>query len=551
MSPSLIRLFGLLRRTDRNNDSPRRLPEERQDAMKTLRNRQNLRLTYNRNPVSVFSGNFRENAQFFPAKTENLRYDGSVRIRHLIRHREKGSIRAACSLTISFSPLSWGANTMSRTSTIHRGTSRSLQNNSTRKGETEKVFRSFFLGLLILVAFVLGANTYAAGDTRAVEKGTAEILRQDIVHFQGEITEKDTQNATNSTDGYMVSVNRRIKGQTPASYGFLLKGIDSVERTLLQDAKDGKWDNVSLFRATLVAEGVRDARKIREYEAKLDNVLVAVNAKLGSNPSPEALTREVFEAIHRQLLTNTYDINCTELTRTLETGHFNCVSATILFNCVAEKAGLDVSALEMPGHALSRVKIGNVSMDLETTCPNWFTLQDDKARRAATARRIAPSVATANPGLAGTQDTTNESYKKLREITPVQLVATIYYNQGVDFLAEEKFAEAIVANLKALQLDPASETAWGNLLASINNWSIKLVGENKRYDLAARLLDQGVYLDPTYDKFRENQLHIYHHWISALDREGRTADAKKVFEIADQRLPNDADLRSLMQSIGK
>ena len=441
---------------------------------------------------------------------------------------------------------------MSRTSITYLGTSRSLQDNSTRKGEIEKVFRSFFLGILILVAFVLGSNNcYAKGTPRAVGTGTAEIMRQDIVRFQGPVAEKDAH----STDGYVVNVNRRVvvqNGQLPTSYGFVLKGLDSVETELLQDAKDGKWDNVDLFRATLIAEGVRDVQKIREYEAKLDNVLAAVYAKLGSNPSQENLTREVFEAIHRQLLTSTYDINCTDLVRTLETGHFNCVSATVLFNCVAEKAGLNVCALEMPGHALSRVKFGSDSMNLETTCPDWFALQDEKVRREAMARRVAPSVAGTNPGVAGMQNNdVNESFKKLREISPVQLVATIYYNQGVDYLAEEKYAEAIVANLKALQLDPSSETAWGNLLAAVNNWSIKLVSENKRYDLAATLLDQGVCLDSNYDKFRENQLHIYYHWIHALAREGRTADAKKVFEIADVRLPNDADLRNLMQSITK
>jgi tetratricopeptide (TPR) repeat protein len=407
----------------------------------------------------------------------------------------------------------------------------------------DKASLPLILGLLILIAFVLSGHCFASG-TPAVNTETAELMRQDIVRFQGPAGEDAPP-----TDGYVVSVNRIPNGQTSTNYVFELKGLDPVERTLFEDAKSGKENRFDLFRATLIAGGVRDAQKIRDYEAKLDNVLAAVYAKVGNKPSPENLTKEVFEAIHRQLLTNTYDINCTDLVRTLETGHFNCVSATILFNCVAEKAGLNVCALEMPGHALSRVHFGSESMNLETTCPNWFALQDEAARREATARRVAPA-ATAHPGVAGTQKN-DEPSKKLREISPIQLVATIYYNQGVDFLAEEKFAEAIVANLKALQLDPHSEMAWGNLLAAINNWSIKLVGENRRFDLAASLLDQGVCLDPSYDKFRENQLHIYYHWISALDYEGRTVDAKKVFEIADKRLPNNTELRALMQSMGK
>ncbi len=436
-----------------------------------------------------------------------------------------------------------------------RETYRSLNNGSRSRNEVAELFVGLVFGLLILFA-TLNGNAVAA----EAGKSTADIMRQDIVQFQGPISEKDARNGQVSGNSFQVRLNRHVVvpvGQFPTIYGMSIKGVDPVEQALLQDAQDGRWDNFDLFRASLIAEGIRDPKKIRELEARLDGILKNVNDKLqaaGIAATPEVLTKEVFEALHREILTSTYDIDCTDLVRSLETGHFNCVSATVLFNCVGEKAGLNVCALEMPGHALSRVRFGNESMNLETTCPNWFSLQNEAARKNATLSRTATaaSPANGNPGLGDPQtaEATN-AMKKLREISPVQLVATIYYNQGVDFLNKKNYPEAIVANLKALQLDPVSETAWGNLLAAINNWSIELVGEQKRYDLAATLLDQGVYLDPNYDKFRENQLHIYYHWIHALSLEGRNADAGKVFEIADQRLPNDPDLRALMQAIGK
>ncbi len=282
-----------------------------------------------------------------------------------------------------------------------------------------------------------------------------------------------------------------------------------------------------------------------------------------NSTSSERLTRDVFESLHRELLTKPYDIDCTELGKVFATGHFNCVSATILFNVLAEKVGLDVCALEMPGHALSRVKFGGTSMNLETTCPNWFELRTESARTDATLQRVAPVAAfiarpvgqpvdaAVEPVVELNGASQKSQAEELREITPVQLIATIYYNQGVDFHAEGRYAEAALANIKALHLDPQSETAWGNLMAAMNNWAIKIVAETKRYDLAATLLDQGVYLDPGYDKFKANQLHVYYHWIHELAREGRLDDARTVFALADQRLPGDEDLANLMQAIGQ
>ena len=70
--------------------------------------------------------------------------------------------------------------------------------------------------------------------------------------------------------------------------------------------------------------------------------------------------------------------------------------------------------------------------------------------------------------------TTTSDRSKAREVSPIQMAAMIYYNRGVDLLAEKRFAEAAAANAKALRLDPANATARGNLLATINNWSIEL-----------------------------------------------------------------------------
>ncbi len=425
-------------------------------------------------------------------------------------------------------------------------------------------FRFIIVAFAIsLYALMLCASVEASEDARSTQ--STNILRHDILKLVGPVTEWTPQESLPEA-GFLIRLNRRagLLGGTP--YGMVVRGMDSVENALLHDAQDGKWDRFSLFQAALVVEGIRDAHVMRRYENRLDAVLAGVGAASSKAVTPEVLTRHMFEALHREVLTKPYDIDCTELGKVFETGHFNCVSATVLFNVLAEKAGLDVCALEMPGHALSRVKLAGASsgsvLNVETTCPEWFSLQSEAARLDATLSRVAvsPAAVTAAAAQPVSRSADNEAVEaaaalnhvseKSREITPVQLIATIYYNQGVDFHAEERYAEAALANIKALHLDPQSETAWGNLMAAMNNWAIKIVTETKRYDLAATLLDQGVYLDPNYDKFKANQLHVYYHWIHELACEGRKDDAKTVFALADRRLPGDKDLANLMHAIG-
>jgi pentatricopeptide repeat protein len=283
---------------------------------------------------------------------------------------------------------------------------------------------------------------------------------------------------------------------------------------------------------------------------------------VGINPSQQVLTRTLYEAMHKEILTKPYSLDCTELSKVMKTGHFNCVSATVLFNCLAEKAGLNVCAIETKGHALSRVKFTEgVAMDLETTCPTWFDLQNDKERQMATLERVAVPVpaksdpATAQNAVSATPEPAVELPSEYREISPVQLVATIYYNIGVDLHAKTCNPEAAAANIKALYLDKNNEQAWTNLLVSMNNWALDVASEKmgQRYDVATILLDIGVALDPTYANFRSNYVYVFHHWIKGLAELGRFDDARKVFTLAnvEERVPQNKHLQDLIDSVNQ
>ena len=100
----------------------------------------------------------------------------------------------------------------------------------------------------------------------------------------------------------------------------------------------------------------------------------------------------------------------------------------------------------------------------------------------------------------------------------------IYYNRGVDLLADGHFAEAIAANAKVLRLDPANKTVRGNFLAAINNWAIALAA-TQHFAEAANLLQRGLATEPAYKPFQLNHDHVRRDWSEAMAKGERTENA--------------------------
>ena len=273
-----------------------------------------------------------------------------------------------------------------------------------------------------------------------------------------------------------------------------------MEERFFADAADGRLDEFSPLGAALVASGVEDVDCLRRYQQKAAALADELRRSGKLTDEPRQRAEAIFQFMHQRILRGGYDLAYTDLRRVLDDGRFNCVSATVLFNYLAGELGLDCHGLEMPGHAMSRVSLPEGTLDVENTCPRWFCRKGDPQQQAAVA-------------------TGSRSARRPRPIArrparsrPIQLAAMIYYNRGVDLLGEKRFAEAARANAKALRLDPQNATARGNLLATLNNWSIEL-GNRQHFAEAVDLLRQGLAMDAKFEAFRQNFVHVHHQWV--------------------------------------
>ena len=313
-------------------------------------------------------------------------------------------------------------------------------------------------------------------------------------------------------------------GVSPRVWPVIETPLSVLEQHLFADAADGRLDDFPLLDAALIASGVDDTSALRHYR----NRVAAWAEELRQNNRMDGPQRRqvemIFEFLHRNILYGKYNIECTDLRQALDQGRFNCVSATVLFNCLAGEFGYSCCALETPGHALSRVYLPDGPLDVETTCPRWFHLQHDPIKQTEALEKTI-----------GRKSVDDKS--KLREISPIQLTAMIYYNRGVDFLTEKRFAQATAANAKALRLDPLNSTARGNFLATINNWAIDLDNSN-HFAEAVALLRQGLVFDPHYEAFALNFVHVHNQWSQQLCKEGRYQDAVEMLNRAASEMPD-------------
>lgn len=310
---------------------------------------------------------------------------------------------------------------------------------------------------------------------------------------------------------------------------------------LIQDATDGTLDDLSLLHAGLIASQVTDRATIDDYESALDRWCDQLQQSGTMTGDARHKAAVLLEAMHRDLLGGEYDKYATELTSVFEQGHYNCVSATLLFYHLAQRFDLSVTLVERPGHAWCIVRDDTVITEVETTCAAWFRVSDNVAAREALIRSTT--------GLSHGGSTSRQS------ITPVQLIATIYYNRGVQQLEQGNYPAAMRANMIAATLDRESKTIYSNLLATVNNWSLAL-SQRGEYDEALDLLARGLVIEPTHASFLQNDLHIHQTWMQTLwrarhDHES-TEGLERTLEVlrrAEDRHPGRADLARARQRL--
>ncbi|MCR5165522.1 MAG: hypothetical protein K6C40_16095, partial [Thermoguttaceae bacterium] len=109
-------------------------------------------------------------------------------------------------------------------------------------------------------------------------------------------------------------------------------------------------------------------QKMHQVDARQD---------LTAKQKEELKAEQILDFMHQKVFVK-YVLEGTTINNLLEHGYYNCVTASLLFCSLAEKAGLNVTAVELPGHAMCWVYLSDGErLEVETTCGNWFKYRND------------------------------------------------------------------------------------------------------------------------------------------------------------------------------
>jgi len=364
--------------------------------------------------------------------------------------------------------------------------------------------------LVACVAHAEGASTVERAFTAPI---TVALVSDDASHGQNNV----------GSDVPDRALDRAVKWLERRE---LQKNISPTEASLFADAADGSLDKHGLIEAALIAEGIVDPLKRAECLETFDVAYDQLSQIIDASASEERRAEVLLNFLHRKLFFGGYRVDCTQLSEVLSCGQFNCASATIVFCAFAQRLGLQTIAIEVPGHVLCGLSIGENRIAVETTCPGWLSTPNRDLPRNPLVNNMKLPRASQQPasdsmGIAGTSLATQlggpPQTLDARRFEPSQagaiawrqempvsaLVAIVYYNRGLDELEQKKYAAAAVANVNALRINPGSPAAWSNLLATVNNWAL---AANQRDEIsrATALLREGIELAPNNELFQTN-----------------------------------------------
>ena len=140
------------------------------------------------------------------------------------------------------------------------------------------------------------------------------------------------------------------------------------EANLLTDLADGQLDDWTLWEASLIVGGASRSQ-VQQCSSRWNGIQDELRQRVVNEESDVTKAMQVFRLMHQMILTGDYHEHCNAFDRALLSGDYNCVTATVLFCCLARQCDVSVKPESLPGHV--RCCLTGSGTRIETTDPRW------------------------------------------------------------------------------------------------------------------------------------------------------------------------------------
>jgi hypothetical protein len=132
------------------------------------------------------------------------------------------------------------------------------------------------------------------------------------------------------------------------------------------------------LREALVADPAEDAARVEADARRMREELLSIADRLGPGRPTYHRAQRLHRLLHRRYLLH-YREEADGLRQLLARGDYNCLSATVFYGLAARELGYDVRVLELPGHLLLELAIGDAWVRVETTSLRGFDREGNVA----------------------------------------------------------------------------------------------------------------------------------------------------------------------------
>ncbi|MCK6544787.1 transglutaminase-like domain-containing protein [Myxococcota bacterium] len=196
---------------------------------------------------------------------------------------------------------------------------------------------------------------------------------------------------------------------------------EDVGEVLSSAVRDGAIDGFDLADAALVASGYDRRLALRQARARFETLVAPIVEGLAKVPDPRERARLLLVALHQKGgPLGEYDARATTLAEVLDRRRYNCVSASVVYNLLAERLTLPVAAELLPTHARTVLALDpKRPVIIETTSPDGFA--PDPRLAASILAQVGGQLAEDGRHLVPDQGSI---------VTTLVLIGTIYVNRA-------------------------------------------------------------------------------------------------------------------------
>jgi len=323
--------------------------------------------------------------------------------------------------------------------------------------------------------------------------------------------------------------------------------FSALQQRLFKDITDQQLDDFSHIEAAFILSGVTEEDTLQYYLQWYNDVVGRIEGFNLDQFDRVSSANKVFQYV-RTTLYDEYKLDKTTLLDIVNERRYNCVSATLLYNCLCEELGWQTQAFETPTHVYTIFTDLGDDLIVENTHPMGFDIMQNLQEYS---RYLASFYQDNQVYRIGLDRLYAHENSKGRVISNTELLGCLAYNQAY-FAANRKeydLAYELVLIAQDFNRDSRSNTNFEVNL--YYRWGRKCFEENLFIEAFAVFAD-GYYRHPGNKDFAQNTKAAFYSAMAQLWQKRNWPESRRLLdEIGELKLLDEQanrKLQSLLQN---